>query len=131
MRLEFSKKTKRQALERSQLRCEASGSLYGLENGVKCGVSLSSGVEFDHIVLAANGGDNSLENCAAVCIKCHRYKTAKHDTPMAAKTVRMQDKRHGISSPKQKIQSPGFHKKQRKHADRAPLPPVSLYKEVK
>lgn len=103
-RNEFSKKTKREALERSQMRCEAIGAWYGLEAGLRCSLPLSYGVEFDHIILDANSHDNSLENCAAVCIKCHRYKTAKHDVPAAAKTVRMSDKAKGI---KKKSSMPG------------------------
>ncbi len=95
-RREFTKKTKRQALQRSGMICEAIGAMYGLQPAQRCNSSLAAGVEFDHIVLDANSKDNSLENCAAVCIKCHRWKTANHDTPMAAKTVRMQDKARGI-----------------------------------
>ena len=62
-RLEFSKKTKREALSRSGMKCEAVGQMYGLGKGQRCGADLAYGVEYDHIVLAANGGDNSLENC--------------------------------------------------------------------
>lgn len=131
MRAEFSKKTKRQALERSQMKCEAIGAFYGLDNGVRCGASLAFGVEFDHVVLAANGGDNSLENCAAVCIRCHRYKTRKHDIPTAAKTVRMQDKARGITAPKQTIKSAGFPKRTKPAKQPKPkLPPRSLFKEA-
>lgn len=89
---EFTKPVKREALERSGKRCEAVGAMYGLADGHRCNADLGYGVNFDHIVLEANSKDNSLENCAAVCIKCHKCKTAKHDTPMAAKTVRQQDK---------------------------------------
>lgn len=95
-RNEFSKRTKREALERSHMRCEAIGRWYGLDGGQRCSAPLAYGVEFDHIVLDANSHDNSFENCAAVCIKCHRHKTAKHDVPTAAKTVRMSDKAKGI-----------------------------------
>jgi 5-methylcytosine-specific restriction endonuclease McrA len=91
-RAEFSKPVKREALKRSGGLCEASGPMYGIRLFAVCGNQLSYGVEFDHIVLDANSKDNSLENCAAVCVKCHRWKTTKHDTPMAAKTVRQQDK---------------------------------------
>ena len=93
---EFSKPVKREALKRAGNRCEAMGAMYGLPEGVRCSADLGYGVNFDHIILEANSKDNSLENCAAVCIKCHGWKTAKHDTPMAAKTVRMQDKARGI-----------------------------------
>lgn len=71
---------------------------------------LANGVDFDHVILDANSKDNSLENCAAVCIKCHRYKTAKHDTPLAAKTLRQQDKNLGIKGPKYKWPSRPFQK---------------------
>jgi 5-methylcytosine-specific restriction endonuclease McrA len=91
-RAEFSKPVKREALKRSGGLCEAVGSLYGLPEGLRCNAPLGYGVEFDHVLLAANGGDNSLGNCAAVCKRCHGWKTANHDTPVAAKTVRQQDK---------------------------------------
>lgn len=129
-RREFSKTTKRAALARSQMRCEAIGAMYGLATGQRCNADIGKGVEFDHIVLDANSKDSSLENCAAVCIKCHRRKTAKHDIPMAAKTVRMQDKSLGITSAKQKIKSQGFARseKQPKPATKS-LAPRALYQE--
>ena len=99
-RMEFSKVTKRQALARSQMRCEAVGGLYGLNEKQRCSVSLCNGVEFDHGLAASNGGDNSLENCFAVCMSCHRFKTANYDTPRAAKIVRQSDKAKGIVRPK-------------------------------
>ena len=91
-RAEFQKETKRLALKRAAKHCEAVGSMYGLPSYQRCNAPLSHGVEFDHIVLDANSKDNSLLNCAAVCIRCHRWKTQKHDTPLAAKTVRQRDK---------------------------------------
>lgn len=98
-RKEFSKHTKREALKRSGMACEAVGKMYGLPDGQRCCAPLGSGVQFDHIIMDANSKDNSLENCAAVCIRCHKHKTTKHDIPMAAKTVRMQDKALGIKKP--------------------------------
>jgi 5-methylcytosine-specific restriction endonuclease McrA len=86
-RREFSSKTRKAALKRSNMRCEAVGEWYGLGPGQRCHAGLAQGIEYDHIILDANSHDNSLENCAAVCIRCHRYKTAHHDTPTAAKTV--------------------------------------------
>jgi 5-methylcytosine-specific restriction endonuclease McrA len=97
-RSEFSKPTKRDALKRSGGLCEAIGSLYGLQPTQRCNGPLAYGVEFDHVILDANSKDNSLENCAAVCVKCHKFKTTKHDTPLAAKTVRQRDKNDGIKS---------------------------------
>lgn len=96
MRAEFSKATKRAALERSGGRCEAVGKLYGFKSGLRCGWPLHYGVEFDHINLEANSHDNSLTNCQAICRECHGVKTAKHDIPKAAKTLRQQDKHRGI-----------------------------------
>lgn len=97
MRREFSKQTKRDALQRAGTLCEAAGPMYGL-SAERCNAPLAYGVEFDHVILDANSKDNSLENCAAVCVKCHKWKTAKHDTPLAAKTVRQQDMGAGIRS---------------------------------
>jgi len=105
-RREFTKKTQREAMARSGKKCEAIGAMYGLEAGHRCNADLSYGVQFDHIVLDANSKDNSLENCAAVCIRCHGWKTVNHDIPMAAKTVRQQDRALGIKKPgKRKIPS--------------------------
>lgn len=109
-RAEFTKATKRAALKRSGQLCEAVGTWYGLPGGKRCNMPLGNGVDFDHIILDANSHNNSLENCAAVCIPCHRYKTAKHDTPKAAKTLRQQDKNNGIRGPKRKIPSRPFQK---------------------
>lgn len=95
-RREFSKQTKRDAHDRANGHCEAVGEFYGLDPGQRCNMPLTRGREYDHIILAANGGDISLSNCACVCIPCHRFKTAKHDIPVAAKTLRQQDKDRNI-----------------------------------
>lgn len=99
-RAEFKKDVKRVALKRAQNRCEAIGDWYGLPHGVRCTMPLSHGVNFDHVILEANSHDNSLENCAAVCVPCHKFKTTKRDIPLAAKTLRQFDKSHGVSKPK-------------------------------
>lgn len=129
-RREFTKKTQREAMARSGKRCEAAGAMYGLEPGHRCNADLAYGVQFDHIVLDANSKDNSLENCAAVCIKCHGWKTANHDIPMAAKTVRQQDRALGIKKPgKQKF--PKSAKAERRDPNKG-LPPLAyrkLYEE--
>lgn len=95
-RAEFPKRTKRLALARAKDRCEGQGEWYGLPVGQRCNADLNKGVEFDHIDLEANSRDASLENCACVCIPCHRYKTSHRDIPVAAKTVRQRDKDQGI-----------------------------------
>lgn len=125
-RKEFTKKTQREAFTRSGFKCEAIGAMYGLPSGQRCNADLALGVQFDHIVLDANSKDNSLENCAAVCIKCHKWKTANHDIPMAAKTVRQQDKSRGIKKAVAPIKSPAFATSE-KTATRDPnkgLPPL-------
>lgn len=105
-RRNFTKKTQREALARSGGSCEAVGAWYGLEPGRRCCAPLSKGVEYDHIDLDANSKDNSLENCAAVCIPCHEIKTRTHDIPVAAKTLRQQDQHRGVRLvPVQKIKS--------------------------
>ncbi|UHS60570.1 HNH endonuclease [Agrobacterium vaccinii] len=126
-RKEFTKKTQREAFTRSGFKCEAIGAMYGLPSGQRCNADLALGVQFDHIVLDANSKDNSLENCAAVCIKCHKWKTANHDIPMAAKTVRQQDKVRGIKTkPAKPLLGPSFAKSE-KSSSRDPnkgLPPL-------
>lgn len=106
-RREFSSKTRKAALLRSAKRCEAIGTWYGLPAGERCINDLSFGVEYDHVILDANSKDNSLENCAAVCPKCHAWKTQNRDTPTAAKTVRQ--KLMGMKTrPKQPIPKRDF-----------------------
>lgn len=95
-RNEFGKATKREALKRSGGLCEGAGLLHGLPIGVRCRRDLAHGVEFDHRDLDANSKDASLNNCAALCPACHKFKTTKHDIPRAAKTLRQQDKANGI-----------------------------------
>lgn len=96
MTVPFPKPVKRDALRRSGGLCEAIGALYGLPKEQRCNAPLGYGVEFDHQILHANSKDNSLENCAAVCRQCHKHKSTRHDTPLAAKTLRQQDKASGI-----------------------------------
>ena len=112
-RREFTKATKRAALERSGGDCEAVGVWYGLPVRKRCSFDLGFGVEFDHIDLDANSRDNSLSNCAAVCIQCHRWKTTHRDIPLAAKTLRQQDKHLGIKGPKRPWPSRKFSQNRR------------------
>ena len=96
-RQEFSKSVRREALERSAGRCEAIGKVYGLNTGQRCNAPLSKGVNFDHYpIRAADGGPGTLENCAAVCLLCHRHKTRTFDIPEAAKGKRISDRHTGI-----------------------------------
>ena len=117
-RTEFSKATKRDALKRSGMLCEAIGTRYGLDAGKRCNAPLAYGVQFDHITADSHGGDNSLDNCAAICRRCHDHKTRTYDTPIAAKIKRIIDKRTGCF-PKPvgnaRLQSRGFPKRYQDH----------------
>jgi hypothetical protein len=99
-RAEFSKATRREALARAGGLCEAMGGVYGLKPGQRCSAQLSYGVEFDHYpIRAADGGGSELGNCLAVCIRCHRWKTHRHDAPDHAKEQRVRDKHRGVVRP--------------------------------
>lgn len=92
MRLEFSKQTMREALTRSNGLCEGL-----LPDGSRCNVNLwQKPRHFDHIIPAAIGGDNSLTNCAVLCVPCHLEKTTKRDIPIIAKSKRVSDRHNGI-----------------------------------
>jgi 5-methylcytosine-specific restriction endonuclease McrA len=107
-RYEFSKQTKREALQRSGKLCEAVGTVYGLPPGQRCNAPLDGGVEFDHYPApATDKGSDTLENCVAACKTCHRFKTSSYDVPMQAKGKRVSDKHLGIRRPSQ-FQSAGF-----------------------
>jgi hypothetical protein len=99
-RSEFSKEVKRAALRRSKGQCEAKGSTYGFPRGVRCNANLAYGVEYDHFpVRAADGGPDDLSNCAAVCVKCHRWKTSRIDIPQIAKSKRLFEKQWNLQRP--------------------------------
>ena len=95
MRQEFPKSVKREALKRSDFLCEGEGPLYGLAEGKRCNASLTHGVHFDHVNPDGNGGQPTLENCAAVCPDCHGFKT-KNDVARIAKMKRQRDRNQGI-----------------------------------
>lgn len=95
MRTEFTKRTMRDALERAESLCEGL-----LPTGERCNGALTIGkYHFDHIIPDALGGDNSLTNCAVLCLACHGSKTQKIDIPMIAKAKRGSDKHRGIRKP--------------------------------
>lgn len=126
-RAEFSRKTKREALARSGHKCEASGPRYGFADGQRCNCDLALGVQFDHNVPDQLGGDNSLGNCMAICVQCHKYKT-RNDVRQIRKSDRQRDKFNGTMRKAAKLQSAGFPKRPRTHEGREPLPPANLYK---
>lgn len=127
-RREFSTKTRKEALKRSGMVCEATGGWYGLPAGQRCVNDLAYGVEYDHVILDANSKDNSLENCAAVCPKCHSWKTRNRDTPTAAKTVR-QEFMGKKTRVKQPIPKPPKPAKTSRWDFLPPLEPQPLFKK--
>jgi 5-methylcytosine-specific restriction endonuclease McrA len=128
---EFSTKTKRERLKQSGGFCEAEGLIYGLGNGQRCNAELGRGVEFDHVVSLGIGGDNSLENCRAVCLQCHKHKTRTNDVPKAAKTKRQSDKSKGIRRPKGQLKSAGFPRAEKpERTGKAKLPPRPLFRSA-
>lgn len=124
-RREFTKEIKRAALRRSLGKCEAVGEMYGFKPGQRCNAPLSMGVQYDHIIADSIGGEPTLDNCAAVCVSCHGYKTRTVDTPRAAKTKRMSDKAKGITRPKGTLKGQGFAKSEKSpRIDKSALPPL-------
>ncbi|MGO4337803.1 HNH endonuclease signature motif containing protein [Labrys sp. KB_33_2] len=99
-RREFSTQVRRDALKRSGMFCEALGAFYGLADGQRCNAPLGYGVQFDHIIADGLGGEPTLDNCAAVCLTCHRFKTSHRDTPLVAKSKRVSDRHLGIRKPR-------------------------------
>lgn len=129
-RHEFSRETRREALKRSGIKCEASGPRYGLAEGQRCNCSLSLGVQYDHDVPDQLGGDNSLENCRAVCVQCHKIKT-RGDIQQIRKSDRQRDKASGVVQPAGKIKSAPFPKsaKSERRQSKPSLPARPLYRE--
>ena len=95
MRTEFPKSVRRAALARSGGYCEGEGPLYGLAEGKRCNANLVYGFHADHVNPDGNGGQPTLENCAAVCPLCHKFKT-KNDVARIAKMKRQRDRNQGI-----------------------------------
>lgn len=127
-RLEFSRKTRQAALVRSGYRCEATGPLFGFAEGQRCNCSLSLGVQFDHVLPAELGGDNSLSNCQALCIACHKAKT-RSDVQRIRKSDRQRDKHTGVIRSVGKIRSAGFPQSERaaQRQTKPSLPPKPLF----
>jgi 5-methylcytosine-specific restriction enzyme A len=97
-RKEFSKETKRQAIERSGHRCESV--LVCSLADIGCSRELRIGdFNYDHISAEAISHDNSLENCAVLCCDCHNIKSREHDIPAIAQDKRVSDLAHGIKDP--------------------------------
>ena len=95
MRREFPAKVRVAAWDRCKGYCE------------KCGAWLYVGrFAYDHIIADSIGGEPTLENVQVLCSACHGEKTAKLDTPRAAKTKR-QHRNHIGAKPKSSRPIPG------------------------
>lgn len=95
-RREFPKQVKRDAFLRANGKCEgwtAAGNL--------CEARLTIGkYHYDHVIPDAHGGEPTLDNCAVLCIACHKDKTTTKDVPAIAKTKRIRDRHNGIKRPR-------------------------------
>ncbi len=68
--------------------------------------------QIDHIIADSHGGEPVLENAMLICEPCYSEKNPK-DTTIAAKIKRVEARYLGATTPKAKIASRGFVKKQR------------------
>lgn len=121
-RLEFSKKTMRAAFDRSGGICEcARVPMLGRPQG--CGQKLTDGrVRYEHIVPAELGGDNSLDNAAALSISCWKEKTARFDLPTIAKSNRQRDRARGIGRRSSRPMPCGRNSRWKKRMDGSVVP---------
>ena len=102
-RIEFSAKTRDQAHDRAQGRCE------WIETGFRCEAILGPGnCEYDHILAWAVSRDSTLANCQCLCRAHHGLKTARDDAPWIAKTRRQRQAHNGAKVPTSTIPSRGF-----------------------
>lgn len=108
MRREFPKSVKREALMRSGGLCEGVGTIVNLPEGTRCNWPFGVAVEYDHVD-AIDNENVSLENCQALCVTCHAYKSAKIDIPKHAKVKRIYDKHNGIKKAKKPWPSRKFN----------------------
>ncbi len=76
--------------------------------------------EIDHIRPDGLLGEPTFENSRLLCVPCHAEKT-KDDVARIAKAKRVEAKHLGAKIPKQKIQSRGFPKREKK--EKVSLPP--------
>lgn len=108
-RKKFSKKDLRELLQKFNEKCRM----------CQCDIDGASGLEWDHRIPLAIGGDDALDNLEPLCIRCHRTKT-KGDQATIAKTRRQRDRNQGIRKPTRKIQ---YLKAEKPVRDRLPIPP--------
>jgi hypothetical protein len=97
---DFTDRTKRRILDRSQGACECHRVPQLPTFGVGCGQLLGPGNTFlEHIVPKELGGGSDEDNGAALTKTCWRIKTQCYDLPAIADAKRQQDRQHGIGGP--------------------------------
>ena len=124
-RKEFTKATQRKALERSGYVCEAI-----TPAGPRCPIKVGNGspVEFHHIVADTMGGEPTLDNCAALCPRCHKIETALL-AKVTSRAQRRADKHNGVTDPhRRELTGRGFGKAPPQNTCRVPakgdMPPL-------
>lgn len=123
-RVEFTGKTKLAALDRSKGVCEC----HLIPRMIPCGLKLKGQpIFYEHIIQCEVGGDNSLENCAALTKTCWRSKTDTQDLPIIAKVKRVERKHNGIRKAP-KMQGQGFRKASPQRTASRPLSKKPLQK---
>src|ERR1700723_223491 len=107
-RAEFSNKTKALAFHRAGGFCEGM-----ITPRSRCGARLTVGkFAFDHVIADGLRKDNSLENCAVLCLVCHAAKTPG-DVRAIARAKRIERKHLGITKSKRPIADRGFQRSER------------------
>lgn len=86
----------------------------------------TTGLEWDHRVPLALGGEDALSNLDPACVRCHRLKT-KTDVAQIAKSTRQRQANLGIKAPKATIPT----KPKPEKISKPRLPPRNLYEEIK
>lgn len=86
-RIEFSRKVRRQIIERAGGKCEKCGAVLKVAEG-----------EVDHILPAEFGGEATPANGQLLCRVCHREKTAR-DVRRIRKSDRQRDRHLGAMKP--------------------------------
>ncbi len=81
----------------------------------------------EHKIALVNGGENRESNLFPALVGPHKEKT-KRDLAEKSRVAARAKSHLGATRPKGQIKSRGFEKTERKHADRAPLPPRSIYR---
>lgn len=74
----------------------------------------------EHVVALVNGGANAEANLACTCEWCLPIKNAE-DVAIKAKGARIRAKHLGVETPRQKIASRGFQKREKPHTASRPI----------